>query len=228
MDNTWNDLLDTVDWDAVDKEVNKLRAEEAGRENLLAYFDKDGFDFKRSYIRKIFQTRPEITDRFKIDAASEQMYESHTGGVELDVDDALRFVENDKPVPVPDLVKMLNAAGLTDENVMDVIESALSDEEPEPHGEVKNKRAKSKAITMERCAMQLDRNPDVLVLGLPTFDPLSDWTQVKLAFFGENFTAIEVAALSSLMKTADKHRLTIEHGVAVAVFQIYNIWADFK
>ena len=228
MDNTWDDLMDAVDWDAVDKEIEASRREEAARDELRDYFESDGFDFKRSYIRKIMQTRPEITDRFKIDAASEQMYESHTEGVELDVDDALRFVENDRPVPVSDLVKMLNASGLTDENIMDVVESTLADDEPEPHGEVKNIAAKAKAIRMERYAEVLSANPDILLLGMPTFDPLSNWTQVKLAFFGSDFTPLQQLAFKRLIKESDHFRLVVDHSVTVALFQIRNIWSDFR
>lgn len=228
MDDTWDKMLDAVDWEAVDREVDNLRQEESGREKLLAYFADDGFDYKRSYIRKVLSAHPEITNQFTIDAASEQMYESHTEGVELDVNDALRFVENDEPVPLDSLVKMLNAAGVTSENVMDVIESTLSNEDLGRYGDVKNPAAKAKARRMERCAARLAGNQDVLVLGLPTFDPMSNWTQVKLAFFAENFTQVEIASLNALMKLADKYRLKVQHGVAVAVFQIFNIWSDFK
>lgn len=228
MDKSWDEIMDGVDWDAVDREVEKLREAEGGQANLWFYFDKDGFDYKRSYIRKVMATHPEITNQFTVDAASEQMYESHTEGVELDVDDALRFVENDKPVPLDDLVKMLNAAGVTSENVMDVIETTLYDTELGVYGTVKNSSAKAKGHRMERCANILSKNPDVLLLGLPTFDPDANWTQVKLAFFSENFSQAEISLLNALMQMADKNRMTVEHGVAVAVFQIYNIWSDFS
>lgn len=218
MDDTWNELMKDVDWGEVERDI----AENAEREKLIAYFWRDGFDFKRGYIRRIMSEHPELLDRFKIDAASEQMHESHALGVELSVDDALRFVENDKPVPTSELVKMLNAAGVTDENVYDVILGAATMESS--CSTVKNAAAQKKARLMTECADILAENKDVLILGIPTFDPESSFTQVKLAFFGEDLTAPEVSALKALMQHADRYSLTEQHGVAVALFQLFNIW----
>ena len=89
-------------------------------------------------------------------------------------------------------------------------------------------KAKKKAGWLTRFAYVLERNKDVLILGLPTWDPQSDWAQAKLAFFSENLTGGDRYALEQMMKYADKSFLTHQHGVAVAVFQIYDIWSDFN
>ena len=89
-DNIWDEIMDGLDWDAVDREVEKMREEDAVYDALHDHFDNDCFDYKRSYLRKFMRTYPKITDRTIIDVATEQMLESHEGGVELDVADALQ------------------------------------------------------------------------------------------------------------------------------------------
>lgn len=227
MDKSWDEIMDGVDWDAVDREIEKTAQEERGRNELLDYFWEDGFDYKRGYIFAIMNAHPEIDDRYIIDAASEEMLMAHDFSVELAVDDALRLVKNDKPTPIPELVKMLNSAGITNDNVMDVIENAEI-EHRQTIGGVKSSAAKRKARSMTEAAELLARNPDILLLGLPTFDPEQNWTQVKLAFFTDDLTAPEASTLKYLMWLADKHKLTVKNGVAIALFQIYNIWSDFN
>ena len=224
MDDDWGEIFDKLDWDSVDKEIEKSKAETSARDDLIEYFWKDDFDYKRSYVREIMASHPEITDRYKIDAASEQMKESHDGGVELGVEDALRFVANDKPVPISELVKSLTDAGIHDGNIVDVLSKSVGGGE---YGAEKNAGAKRKARLMTRYADFLARNADVVILGLPVFDPESDWTQVKLAFFSENLNAGEQAALNELKGLADKSKVKVEHGVAVVVFKLYNIWDTY-
>jgi hypothetical protein len=230
MDNTrdgsgngidWANAFDNIPWDDLDDEPTD-------RDTLLAYFGSDGFDYKRSYIRKIMKDRPDVTDQFKVDVASEQMYESHTEGVELDTNDALRFVANDKPKSVEELVKMLSKAGVNDSNIFESIEKGIISHEDSPIGTIKNKSAKATAKILTSLAEYIGKNNDVIVLGLPTFDPIQNWTQVKLAFFSEDLSEREKTALQVLMEKADKSHWRIEHGVAVAVFQLVNIWDDFK
>ena len=95
-ENLWYEILDGLDWDAVDRDVRESLEEDRIYDQLHDHFNDDSFDYKRGYIRKFMGTHPEITDRRIIDAATEQMLESHEGGVELDADDALRFVKNKK------------------------------------------------------------------------------------------------------------------------------------
>jgi len=227
MDKSWDEIMDGVDWDAVESEIKKTTQEEHRRKELLDYFWEDGFDYKRGYIFAVMNAHPEIDDRYIIDAASEEMLMAHDFSVELAVDDALRLVKNDKPTPIPELVKMLNSAGITDNNVMDVIEDAEIEHRQTIDG-MKSTTAKRKARSMTEAAELLARNPDILLLGLPTFDPEQNWTQVKLAFFTDNFRTPEVSATKRLMDLADKNKMTVKNGVAIALFQIYNIWSDFK
>ena len=107
MDDTWKEELDKLDWDMVDREVEKSLEEDRIYDELYDYFDDDSFDYKRSYLRKFMRTYPKITDRTIIDVATEQMLESHEGGVELDVADALRFAGHKKIPSTKELVKML-------------------------------------------------------------------------------------------------------------------------
>ena len=230
MDKTWGDIMDSLDWDAVDRDVEKSLEEDKVYDDLYDYFDSDEFDYKRSYLRKFMRTYPKITDRTIIDVATEQMLEAHEGGVELDVADALRLASNKKQKSVAELVKMLTDAGINDSNIDDVLNTLLSPdfEDDGKRGTIKNPAAKKKAGMMTRFAYILARNKDVLILGLPTYDHASDWTQIKLAFFSEDLNSGEKYALDQLMKLADRCSLEDERGVAVAVFQIYNIWSDFK
>lgn len=229
MGKTWDDIMDSLDWDDVDRDVQKSLEEDKIYDELYDYFDDDSFDYKRSYLRKFMRTYPKITDKTIIDVATEQMLESHEGGVELDVADALRFASHKKQKSTAELVKTLTDAGINDSNIDDVLDTMLSPDfvDDGKRGSIKNQEAKKKAGWMTRYAYMLARNEDVLILGLPTYDPASDWTQIKLAFFSEELNASEKLALDQLMKLADRSSLKDEHGVAVAVFQIYNIWADF-
>ena len=227
MDNPWDEIMDGVDWDAAEREIKKTAQEELKRYKLMDYFWQDGFDYKRGYIFAVMNAHPEIDDRYIIDAVSEEMLMAHDFSVELAVDDALRLVKNDKPAPVSELVKILNSAGITDDNVMDAIEDADIEHRQTIDG-VKSPTATRKARAMTEAAELLSRNPDILLLGLPTFDPEQDWTQVKLAFFTDDFTAPEVSMLKRLMDLSDKKKMTVKNGVAVALFQIYNIWSNFE
>lgn len=223
MDDGWSEILDSIDWDSVDREVGNMK----GHDDLVAYLEQDKFDYKRSYIRKLMQAHPEITDRNVIALATEQMLESHDGGVELDVDDALRFVANQKPMSVSEAVKIFTDMGINDSNIADVIFGADLGVGQTIDG-VKNPDAKRKAQFLTRYADILARNPDVLLLGIPVFDPESNWTQAKLAFFSEDLSDAEKNVLKMMMNTADESRMKVEHGVAVAVFQILNIWSNFE
>lgn len=221
MDNTWDKIFDGIDWDSVDREVEKMR----DNDELIAYFEQDKFDFKRGYIRELMQKHPEITDRDIIDLATEQMLESHECGVELDIDDALRFVSSQKVMTVEEAVKILTDMGFNDSNFVEMVSTAVVGGNK---GTKKNREAKTKAALLTRYAEILGKNADVLLLGLPVFDNESNWTQVKLAFFSENLNSAEKTALTEMKKIADDARMTVENGVAVAVFQLINIWDDFK
>lgn len=229
-DNTWDEVLDKVDWDSVDREVAKSLEEDRVLDELYKYFDADSFDYKRSYLRKFMRAYPKITDRTVIDVATEQMLESHEGGVELDVADALRFAEHKRLPTEAELLKMLTDAGINDSNIDNVLGQILSPdfEGDDKCGSIKNPAAKKKAGWLTRFAYVLARNNDVLILGLPTYNTKEDWVQVKLAFFSENLNSGEKYALDQMMKYADRAFLTHQRGVAVVVFQVYNIWSDFK
>lgn len=229
MDDTWKEELDKLDWEAIDKDVQESLEEDRVYDELYDYFDDDSFDYKRSYLRKFMRTYPKITDRTIIDVATEQMLESHEDGVELDVADALRFAEHKKIPSTKELVKMLTDVGINDSNIDDLLDKMLSPdfEDDGKRGSIKNPEAKKKAGWLTRFAYVLARNKDVLILGLPTWDTQADWTQVKLAFFSEDLTGGDKYTLSQMMKYADRSFLTHQQGVAVAVFQIDNIWTDF-
>ena len=223
-ENIWYEILDGLDWDAIDRDVQESLEEDRVFDELHEYFDNDSFDYKRSYLRKYRRTYPKNTDRTIIDAATEQMLESHEGGVELDVADALRFAKNKKPLSAEEIVKILADAGANDDHFIDMLTDDFDDGK---FGTVKSEQARKRASWMTRYADMAARNKDVLILALPTFDPEQDWTYVKLAFFGENLNPAEQYALKSLIQTADRSWMKEEHGVAVAFFQIFNIWADF-
>ena len=104
-ENMWYEILDGLDWDAVDRDVRESLEEDRVFDELREYYDDDSFDYKRSYLRKFMRTYPKITDRTIIDAATEQMLESHEGGVELDASDALRFAEHKKIPSEKELLK---------------------------------------------------------------------------------------------------------------------------
>ena len=221
MENMWDGFFDNIDWDSVDKEVAAEREKTA----LLSYVNDVRFDYKRGYIRKFMRAHPEITDRDVIGLATEQMQEAHEGGVELDPDDALRFVANKKPMTVQEAVKLLTEAGIDDENIMDVI---FAEDNEEGYGTEPNLSARKKAGLLTRYADLLARNKDILLLGIPVFDQQSDWAQAKLGFFREDLNDAEKMALKQMKDIADRSNLRMEHGTAFLTFQIYNIWNDFE
>lgn len=225
MDDIWGEIMDGLDWDAVDRDVEKMREEEAASDAIKAYFASDEFDYKRGYIRKVRRSRPDITDPLVIDFATEQMLESHESGVELDVDDAIRFVRDKKPITKDEIFKMFSSLPPSGKSFADIIDADFDDGK---YGTVKSPEARKKAEWMTRYAEIVGRNKDVLILALPTFNMHDDWTYVKLAFFSEDLNAAEKYALESLIKTADRSGMEEQYGVAVAFFQIFNIWSDFK
>ena len=226
MENIWDEILDGLDWDSVDQEVKRLEEEERELDELREYFTQDSFDYKREYIRKFRKAHPEILDRTVISLATEQMLESHECGVELEADDALRFVKSERIKTTSELVKMLAAAGISDGSFFDVISTGFEDDGK--RGTVKNPSAKKKAAWLTRYADMLARNKDVLILELPTFEPRSDWTQLKIAFFSDDLNGAEKGCLQQMMNIADRSELKAENGVAVAYFQIDHIWSDFR
>jgi len=229
MSKNWEECFDNIDWEAVEADAAKSLEEDAALDALYDHFNDDSFDYKRSYLRKFMRTHPEIRDQFIIDTATEQMLISHEDGVELDVDDALRFAKGSKPMTTEEIVKMLADAGIADKEFGDVLDTMLFDDifDDGKRGSVKSDAAKKKAGWLTSYAYILERNPDVLILGLPTFDHHSDWTQVRLAFFGESFSGGEKMVLQKMRGIADKSWVEVVSGMAVAVFQIYNIWEDF-
>ena len=230
MDNTWDEIMDKLDWDAIDRDVKKSLEEDAAGEAVRDYFAGDEYDYKRGYIRKLRRTHPEITDPELISVATEQMLESHEGGVELDLEDAIRFAKSKKIPTTKELVKMLTDAGINDSNIDEVLDKMLSPdfEDDGKRGSIKNPKAKKKANDIIRYAYVLERNKDVLILELPTFDPQSDWVQAKIAFFSDDLNNGEKHVLDMLMKASDNAKLISDRGVAVAVFKVYNAWSDFK
>ena len=221
--------MDKLDWTGMfdDIDPEDIIDEPDERELTEEYFWSDGFDYKRSYIREIMRAYPELSDRHLIDAASEQMYESHSESVELSVDDALRFARTDKPVPVEDLVKMLHDAGVTDDNVMEVITNALLTDKPGRVGLVKDQKKTLRAIQLTKLAELVAKNKDVVLLGVPTYDREADWVQAKLAFFNDELNEAEEGALRIMMRTADDYRWSVENGVAVVVFRLRNVWEKY-
>ncbi|MBQ7736698.1 MAG: hypothetical protein IJT62_02540 [Oscillospiraceae bacterium] len=220
MRDDWDDFFDGVDWDAV------LRETPDEQEKTKAAFRDAAFDYKRSYIRKILKTRPELTDVRMIDYASEQMLESHTEGVELDVDDALRLAAHYKPKTTEEIVQMLFNAGARDGNFFDTVFMFDPNEAEEPAGTVRNADAAQKAGIMTVLAERLAGNPNVLLLGLPVFDPLSSWTQVKLAVFSEKLSDMEKECLQVLKSVSDKYFMREQSGATVLTFQIFPLWDD--
>ena len=221
MDNSWDKIFDGLDWDAVDRDIKKLEKEEA--DSLSDFVWQPSLDSCRGYVRKILRAHPELTDHFKIEMAAGTMEEAHDGGVEMEVDDALRFVENDRPKSVADYVNSLLESGISESDFMDILEKDVSDDY---YGTVRNPKAVRKARLMTRYVDMLTKNPDVIALGIPVFDHHADWTQAKLAFFSENLNAGERAAVNELKKLAETTHLSVENGIAVAVFQIGDIWAE--
>lgn len=196
------------------------------KEKLTKHFSKDCYDYDRSYIRRIMKERPDITDKFVISNAADAMWESHEGGVELSIDDALRLTANEKPLPIEEVVRQLTELGANNENFMSKVRDIELDDGK--FGTVKNKMAKRKAGEMMRYADMLSENNDILILGVPIFDQLSDYAQLKIAFFAKNLTGEEQHIIAMLTGIADRVMMKVEHGVPVTTLQLFNIWEDFK
>jgi hypothetical protein len=200
--------------------------QDSARERLNKHFSKDCYDYERSYVRRVMKEHPEITDKFIIANAADAMWSSHEGGVELSVDDALRFTANEKPLPLEEVMRQLAELGANDSNFIDKAMSVELDDGK--IGSVKNEIAKRKAEKMMSYADMLDGNEDIMLLNVPIFNPFSDYTQLKIAFFSENLTGGEKQIIAMLTGLADRTMMKVEHGVAVTTLQLFNIWKDFK
>ena len=197
--------------------------EHRSREELIEYFSAWSFDDKRECINRILQEHPEVGDPFVIDAASDEMLNSAYTGVLLRTDDALRLVEYREPVPTEELVKMLTDAGVTDDNIYDIIDRAkMSDKDYSDC--IKSRHVRHTANLLRRYTDILTRNKDIFLLMLPEYSYHSDQVSVVLAFLGEELSVMEQQVLTQMKNIADRVRMKTDEEVTRIYFCIDDVW----
>lgn len=193
------------------------------REELAEYFSDRRFDPERQCINKIMREHPEETDASVIEAAAEEMLSAARTGVLLSPDDALRLAVYTEPASVETLAKELNEAGITDDNIFDIIAGArIGDEDDSPA--IQSPHALFAANLLQRYAGMLTGNKDTLLLRLPEYSRESDRACVMLAFLGEDLSLIEQRILEQMKSVADSVAVSREHGVTRIWFFIENVW----
>ena len=204
------------------KKQKPIRKEQS-LEELADYFSDWKFDDVRECINKIMREHPEVRDSFVIGAAAEEMINSAYTGVILSTDDALRLVEYMEPKPIETILRELDEAGVTDDNIFDVIFSArISDEDYS--GCMRSLHARKTANQLQRCADALVENPDIILLMLPEYSPFSNQTFLALAFLGDELSQQEQRILEQMKKYADGVHMKTEYEVTRIYFDINNIW----
>ena len=198
------------------------------REELKAYFDKPMYDDVREYAYLIMMEHPEIAEAYTIEAAACEMHDCKLNGVVLSTDNALRMVDGETPPKMEDLLRDLENAGVTSDNVRNILLSADDGEAERDKHEYSelSKDAIHKKEQLENCADFLTQNHDIVLLGIPVPVREADWMQLELGFFGKSLDAMERKALTDMKTCADSTAVFDKGNYTKVVFKIENVWVD--
>lgn len=198
------------------------------REELKKYFAKPMYNDVREFVYLVMLEHPEVTEPYTVEAAACEIQDCRINGVELSTDDALRLVKGEKPPKMEDILKKLSDAGITNDNILDVIESADTDESEGTDRAVwvLSEDALRQKELLENGADLLVRNRDIVLLGRPIPEKGADWMQLELGFFSENFGPAEEKTLVDMKSCADDTAIIEKGNYAKVVFKIRDIWID--
>lgn len=192
------------------------------RDELLEQFSHPMYAEVREYIYRIMLEHPEISDKFWIESAAEQMLECATDGVDIGTDNALRLTKGKKEISLDELVRRLSEAGVTNGNVFDVILGAeLGDDFA---GCELKKSAERKFAILKLNADILAKNPDIILLGVPVPVEFADWAQLSMAVFCPDLTKDEQTVIKNMTHWCDESAMFQEAGYLKLIFYIKDIW----
>ena len=192
------------------------------RDELMRYFSDRMYEIKKPYIRRILDECPEISDPKIVKIASGFMVQAQSESVDLSPQDAVRLARAFKPTPIKDLVAKWNSVGINSLGDLRRVLEAPEEEEPLFTGE-HSKTAVEKAKKLEYYAEALVDNPDIILLGRPTFWPEIDSAWLKLAVLCDSLTEDEQVLLKAMGAVADKCEFKMNEGIPIVLFRIKNV-----
>ena len=192
---------------------------------LKDYFSKQMYDDIREYVYLIMLEHPEITEPYTIEAAASEIQESKTDGVNLSVDNALRLVAGESPADMKEIQKILGNAGInSNADIIDVLnEAAERDMEKLPHEDM-SAEAFGKSALLMNAATMLAQNKDIVILGLPEADRMSDYMILRMAFFTDALTGRERKLLEAMKLHADKTDTEQRERALLVFFKVFRVW----
>ena len=192
------------------------------RDELMKHFSDRMYEIKKPYILRVLDECPEITDPKIVRIASGFMVQAQSESVNLAPQDAVRLAKAFKPTPIKDLVAKWNSVGI---NTLGDLRRVL--EEPEEEQKlftgVRSKAAVEKAEKLEYYAEALVDNPDIILLGRPTFWPEIDSAWLKLAVLCDSLSEDEQVLLKAMRNVADRCEFKMNEGIPTILFRIKNV-----
>lgn len=195
------------------------------QKELKDYFSDRMYDDIREYVYLIMLEHPEVTEPYTIEAAACEIQESKTDGVNLSVDNALRLVAGEKPADMKEVCRILSSAGInSDADIIDVLNEAAGREmESSPHEDM-SAEAFGKVTILMNAATMLARNKDIVILGLPEADRMSDYMILRVAFFTDTLTDRERKLLEAMKLHADKTNMEQRECALLVFFKVFHVW----
>ena len=195
------------------------------QQELKDYFSDRMYDDIREYVYLIMLEHPEVTEPYTIEAAACEIQESKTDGVNLSVDNALRLVAGEKPADMKEVCRILSSAGInSDADIIDVLNEAAGREmESSPHEDM-SAEAFGKVTVLMNAAAMLSRNKDIVILGLPEADRMSDYMILRMAFFTDVLTDRERKLLEAMKLHADKTDTEQRECALLVFFKVFHVW----
>ena len=201
------------------------------KDELYQVFSNPKYKGIRKYVEMILEASPDINDPLLVETAADRMDEAHIDGVDLSVENAIRLGKATMPPKEIDITDQLIQQGINIDDIDPEKTIAYIYHPPvliEDHsGESKNIEAEDKANQLVSYAKALVLNKDIVLVGLPLFEEIANWTQLKLVFFSDSISEDETNALRAMMEIADETVTANCNGAFAIAFRIYEIWNPF-
>lgn len=196
------------------------------KDELMKYFSHRRYTEVREDIYRVMLEHPEITEPFPIEAAAEQISECRTNGVELSVENALRLTSGQKPPEMDELLRRLDEAGITNDNILDVIESSGSLVD-DYDGWTPSPKAARQMEFLNKYADELaEENKDFVVVARPEFFRYADYAVLHLAVFAETLTKTEQNIIQVMRQLSSGVQMVLEENYIKLIFYIRDIWLE--
>lgn len=192
-------------------------------DELKAYFTDPVFGGCDPYAEKILDECPDVTDKRIVENASGFMMEAEDEGVVLSPKDAVHLAEYFKPTPIKKIVAELKDAGINSLSDLERVLGQADEDKMPDYGYSRNLAAVEKAAELEKYAVLLTRNPDIILLGRPVFWPELDSAWLKLAVLCENLTKEEQDILTAMHEVADGGAVQYKGNIPLAIFDVESI-----